>query len=212
MWSWVIYLRVWCWKAHIYSQILQCSWQLDGTPHCSRSTLQSHYVKQSDGCEAVALQRQEIIKWIKGRWILNCCSHLWRNKNLSYCIFWVKWDVNPSITNLQKHQLFFCFRISQTIILKLVQLRNMFSKYLQSTLGYMMNKAQRHDSQPYLQGEHSHTVCCNVKGFQSRGVRACRYVTMNPAGFGVCCKQATLILNIPNLKWEQWTGLEEVFT
>lgn len=66
-----------------------------------------------------------------------------------------------------------------------------------------MNKAQRHDRQPDLQGEHSHTVCCNVKGFHGSGVRACSYVTMDPTCFGVRCKQATLILNIPDLKWEQ---------
>lgn len=63
-----------------------------------------------------------------------------------------------------------------------------------------MNKAQRHPSQPYLLGQHSHTVCCDVKGFHSRGVGTCRYVAMNPARFGLGCKQATLILNIPDLK------------
>lgn len=39
------------------SRIPQCSWQLDETPHCSRSTLQAHYVKQSNDCKAVAWQR-----------------------------------------------------------------------------------------------------------------------------------------------------------
>lgn len=66
-----------------------------------------------------------------------------------------------------------------------------------------MNKAQRHDSQPYLQGERSHRVCRDVQGLHRRGVRARTHVTMNPACFGLCCKQATLILNVPDLKREQ---------
>lgn len=67
----------------------------------------------------------------------------------------------------------------------------------------MMNKAQRHDSQPYLQGERSHRVCRDVQGLHRRGVRARTHVTTNPACFGLRCKQATLILNVPDLKWEQ---------
>lgn len=66
-----------------------------------------------------------------------------------------------------------------------------------------MKTEQIYERQPRLQGEHSHTVGGNVKGFHSSGVRAGSYVSVDPTCFGVGCKQATLILNIPDLKREQ---------
>lgn len=67
----------------------------------------------------------------------------------------------------------------------------------------VMKTEQMYERQPRLQGEHSHTVCGNVKGFHSSGVRARSYVSVDPTCFGVGCKQATLILNIPDLKRER---------
>lgn len=75
----------------IYSQIPQCSWQLDETPHCSRSTLQAHYVTQSDDCEDAALQRKKDNKTNKRKMnIKELQSSLKEKKNLKFCIYWVK--------------------------------------------------------------------------------------------------------------------------
>lgn len=63
-----------------------------------------------------------------------------------------------------------------------------------------MSRAQRRSRRPYLQGEHSHAVGGDIKGFHSGGVRARSYVTMDPAFLGVHCEQAMLLLNIPDLK------------
>lgn len=56
------------------------------------------------------------------------------------------------------------------------------------------------ERQPRLQGERSHAVGRDVKRFQRGGVRAGGDVSADPAGFGLRCKQATLILNVPDLK------------
>lgn len=55
--------------------------------------------------------------------------------------------------------------------------------------------------QPRLQGERSHAVGRNVKRFQRGGVGAGSDVSTDAAGFGLGSKQATLILNVPDLKW-----------
>lgn len=59
---------------------------------------------------------------------------------------------------------------------------------------------QMYKRQPRLQGKRSHAVGRNVKRFQRGGVRAGCDVSTDPAGFGLRCKQATLILNVPDLK------------
>lgn len=62
-----------------------------------------------------------------------------------------------------------------------------------------MNRAQR-CSRPSLQGEHSHAISGNIKGFHSWGIWARSNATTDPAFLRVHCEQAMLLLNIPDLK------------
>lgn len=62
---------------------------------------------------------------------------------------------------------------------------------------------ERNKKRPGLQLEHSYAVCSNVQRFHGRGIVACRYFSINAAGLRFSCEKAALILNVPNLKWEQ---------
>lgn len=63
-----------------------------------------------------------------------------------------------------------------------------------------MNRAQTRSRRPSLQGEHSHAVSSNIKGFHSGGLRARSNATTDPTFLKVHCEQAMLLLNIPDLK------------
>lgn len=100
------------------------------------------------------------------------------------------------------------FKIISSLFLNLITSWNIilihFSRGMFSLdAEYMLNKPQKRGNQPYPQGEHSQIVWCDVKGFHSRGIKACRDVTTSPTCFGIHCEQAALILNVPYLRWKQ---------
>lgn len=69
--------------------------------------------------------------------------------------------------------------------------------------GSFRERRQRRRRRPCLLGEHSHAVGGNIKGFHGGGVRARGYVTADAAFLGVHREQATLLLNVPDLKHAQ---------